>query len=295
MSRAILWNDQRVFLAVIEEGSLTGAARRLGLSHPTVRARVAALEAALGTTLFTRSVNGLKPTDHAADLCAAARSMAAASELFIRQAAAPSSEAAGVVRLSVSEFNGVEVVPPVIAALRLRHPRIRIELALSNMTADLLAGEVDIAVRNTQPLQAALVARKVPPITLGLYATKSYLMRRGVPSSLDELASHDLIGPDRSLDDIAMAEQLWPGFDPTRLVLRTDSHPAVSAAVRAGVGIGGIQVPAADKDTALKRVLPDITVPRLETWVVTHEDLRNLPRVRAVFDALVAAFTEAAQ
>lgn len=295
MSRAISWNDQRIFLAVIEEGSLTGAARRLGLSHPTARARIAALEAALGTTLFTRSVNGLAPTDHAVDLRAAVRSMAAASELFIRQASAPSGEAAGVVRLSVSEFNGVEVVPPVIAALRRSHPRIRIELALSNRTTDLLAGEADIAIRNTQPLQAALVARKVPPIALGLYAAESYVKRRGMPSSLSDLASHDLIGPDRSLGDIDIAEQLWPGFDPAHFVLGTDSHPAVAAAVRAGIGIGVIQVPVAEQDATLKRVLPKTDVASLDTWVITHEDLRKLPRVRAVFDALVASFTEAGQ
>lgn len=291
MSKTVSWNDQRVFLAVIEEGSLTGAARRLGLSHPTVRARIAALEATLGTTLFTRSVNGLTPTDHAVDLRAAARSMAAASDLFVRQAAAPSGEAAGIVRISLSEFNGVEVLPPVIAALRCSHPRIRIELALSNASADLLAGEVDIAIRNTQPVQAALIARKVPPIALGLYAAQSYLRRRGGPSCLDDLAAHDLIGPDKSLRDLAVAEQLLPGFDPAHFVLRTDSHPAVAAAVRAGVGIGVLQVPVANADATLKRVIPETDVGTLDTWIVTHEDLRNLPRIRAVFDALVAAFT----
>ncbi|MEO7065506.1 MAG: LysR family transcriptional regulator [Rhodanobacter sp.] len=295
MSTTVSWNDQRVFLAVIEEGSLTGAARRLGLSHPTVRARIAALEAALGTTLFTRSVNGLTPTDHAADLHAAARSMAAASDLFIRQAAAPSGEAAGIVRISVSEFNGVEVIPPVIARLRTSHPRIRIELVLSNLSADLLAGEVDIAIRNTQPVQTALIARKVPPIALGLYASQAYLRRRGLPLCLNDLAAHDLIGPDKSLSDIAVAEQVWPGFDPAHFVLRTDSHPAVAAAVRAGVGIGVLQVPVAKSDSTLERVIPGLNAGALNTWIVTHEDLRNLPRVRAVFDALVAAFTASDQ
>lgn len=293
MSEPVSWNDQRVFLAVIEEGSLAGAARRLGLSHPTVRARVAALEMALGTTLFTRSINGLRPTDHALELCAAARSMSAASNLFVRQAAAPFGEAAGIVRLSLSVFNGVEVAPPLIAALRRSHPRIRIELALSNVAADLLAGEADIAIRNTQPLQAALVARKVTPIALGLYAAKSYLLRRGRPSSLGDLTAHDLIGPDRSLRDMAVVEHLWSELDRARFVLRTDSHPAVTAAVRAGVGIGVIQVPVAERDSTLERVVPEFDVAILDTWIVTHEDLRTQPRVRVVFDALIAAFSDA--
>src|SRR5690554_2089182 len=99
MSTSISWDDQRVFLAVLEEGSLSGAARRLGLSHPTVRSRIEALERELGAVLFTRSVNGLTPTETARALGAPARTMAMASELFVRQASAPEREVAGTVRI----------------------------------------------------------------------------------------------------------------------------------------------------------------------------------------------------
>lgn len=292
MSRTISWDDQRAFLAVLEEGSLSGAARRLGVSHATVRSRVEALEAALGTTLFTRSVNGLTPTDAARALHEPARRMALASEQFIRQAVAAPDEAAGIVRVSVPEFMGVEVVPPMLARLRAAFPAIRVELVLSNAPADLISQEVDIAVRMIAPAQGALVARKVAAIPLGLYASVHYLDRRGTPQVPDDLARHDLIGPDRNRSDLALAEKFGAMFRRDRLVIRTDSHPAQIAAARAGLGIAVIQIPVGERDPRLRRVLPGLVIATLDTWIVAHENLLRVPRIRAVFDTLVASFAE---
>lgn len=289
MSMDIAWDDQRIFLAVLEEGSLSGAARRLGLSHPTVRARIGALERALGAALFTRSPKGLTPTGTAEALGPAARRMAAAAALFRREAAA-AGEAAGAVRISVSEFMGVELIPPMLARLRAAHPAIRVELALSNAPADLLAQEVDIAVRAVAPTQAALVARKVAALPLGLYAAPAYLAARGAPASLGELAAHDLIGPDRSAADLAIAERIAPDLPPARFALRTDSHPAQIAAARAGLGLVVIQRAVGDADPALRAIPLALDLAPLGVWIVTHENLARTPRVRAVFDALVGEF-----
>ncbi len=290
MSTSISWDDQRVFLAVLEEGSLSGAARRLGLSHPTVRSRIEALERELGAVLFTRSVNGLTPTETARALGAPARTMAMASELFVRQASAPEREVAGTVRISVPDFMGVEVMPAMLATLRERHPAIRIELSLSNLPADLLSQEVDLAVRTMPPKQEALVARKVASIALGLFATRGYLEAHGTPSSLADLAGHAFIGPDRSRADLALVDRLGGSISREQLALRTDSHPAQLAAIRAGLGIGVCQVPVGGRDPVLVRVLPDFEVIRLDTWIVTHENLARVARVRAVFDSLVDSF-----
>lgn len=287
MSKPPAWDDQRIFLAVIEEGSLAGASRRLGLAHPTVRARIEALEAALGTPLFTRSAQGLTPTAQAAALAAPARTMAQAADLFHRLAAAPAGEASGTVRLSVSEFMGVEVVPPILARLRQSHPALSIELALSNAPADVLGQEVDVAVRHVEPAQGALVSRRLPPVPLGLFASPHYLQRRGRSRTRAELASHDVIGSDRSRSDAPIAEAILPGHRPSDLALRTDSHPAQAAAARAGLGIAVVQVPVGEADPRLRRVLPDHVVAELPLFVVAHENLRTVPRVRAVFDALV--------
>lgn len=289
---AVEWDDQRIFLAVIEEGSLAGAARRLGLSHPTVRARIEGLEKALGTVLFTRSSNGLTPTETAEELREPARAMAMASDLFVRQASAAGGEIAGTVRISVPEFIGVEVMPAMLSRLRQEHPAIRIELSLSNLPADLLAQEVDIAVRTVAPKQGALVAREVASIPLGFFASHAYVERRGRPESLAALAEHDIIGPDRNRSDLALAERLGLGTARNRLVLRTDSHPAQLAAARAGIGIAVAQVPVGERDPRLVRLLADVDTATLDTFIVTHENLARVARVRAVFDSLVGSFTE---
>lgn len=290
MSLSIAWDDQRIFLAVLEEGSLSAAARRLGLSHPTVRARIEALEDSLGTVLFTRSVNGLTPTETAEALRAPARAMAMASDLFVRHASGPAGEVAGTVRISVPEFMGIEVVPTMLAKLREAHPAIRIELSLSNAPADLLAQEVDVAVRTVAPRQEALVARKVASIALGFFASRSYVDRRGSPASFAELANHDLIGPDRNRADLELAQKLGSAFSRDRFVVRTDSHPAQLAAARAGLGIAVAQRPVGASDPGLIPILPDVDIAVLETWIVTHENLAKVPRVRAVFDSLVESF-----
>lgn len=290
MSRRIPWDDLRIFLAVLDEGSLSGAARRLGLSHPTVRGRIDALERDLGTVLFTRSVNGLIPTDTALALREPAQGMALAAALFVRRASAPVDEIAGTVRLSVPEFMGIEVVPPMLAPLRARHPDLRVELVLSNVPADLLGREVDLALRTVTPRQDALLARKVAAIPLGLFAARRYAERRGLPETAEDLARHDLIGPDRAIGDLALADRLGPAFAAGRFALATDSHPAQLAAARAGLGIAVVQVPVGERDPGLIRVLPALVVAVLDTWIVTHESLARLPRVRAVFDALVQGF-----
>lgn len=290
MKQAITWDDQRIFLAILEEGSLSAAARRLGLSHPTVRARLEALEAQLGTVLFTRSMSGLVPTQAAETLREPARAMAMASDVFLRRAVSPEGEIAGVVRISVPEFMGIEVVPPMLGGLRVSHPGLRIELSLSNFPADLLAQEVDLAIRTLAPKQGALVARKAAIIPLGFFAAPSYIARRGAPAGLDDLADHDLIGPDRNRSDLALAAKIGPAFAPSRMVLRTDSHPAQLAAARAGIGIALAQIPIGEADPKLVRVLPGFVPFALETYIVTHENLANVPRIRAVFDALVDGF-----
>lgn len=294
MSKSVNWDDQRAFLAVIEEGSYSAAARRLGITQPTVRARIEALEAAIGTILFTRSVNGLAPTEQARSLAASARAMAHASDAFVRGATDEADGPGGVVRVSVAEFVGIEVLPPMLARLGERHPAITIELDLSNDGADLLDQQVDIAVRMFRPQQAALVAKKVATIPVGFYAHVDYIARRGMPASVDDLRQHRLVGPDRNRTDLGVAESSLPGLDRRTFVLRTDSHPAALAAARAGVGIAAVQRPVGDMDRRLVRVLPQIDLVTFDTWIVTHENLRHIPRIRAVFDHLVeefAAFT----
>ena len=285
------WNLQRSFLAVMREGSLSAAARALGMTQPSLGRHIRALEQRLGVALFTRSPQGLAPTEMAHDLLPHAQAMAAASAAMRRAASARPDELRGTVRLSASEVVGGEVLPAMLAAFRARHPRMAVELVLSNAAADLLRKDVDIAVRMVQPTQQALVARKVGTIGLGLYAHRRYLKAHGTPRRLDDLADHALIGFDH---EPPYARTMRPAglttvYTREQFALRTDSDLAALAALRAGFGIGFCQVPLAARERTLLPVLPDALALSLPTWLVMHEDLRRSQRHRAMFDFLAEA------
>jgi DNA-binding transcriptional LysR family regulator len=289
MADNIGWELYRTFLAVLQEGSLSAAARALGITQPTAGRHVEALERALNVSLFTRSQNGLQPTDVALVLQMHAEALQHTAAALERAASGHAGEAGvqGVVRVSASEVVGVEVLPPIIAALREKHPRLTIELVLSNRVQDLLKREVDIAVRMVRPKQAQLVARRIGSIEIGLHARRDYLERHGMPRSLKALMDHTLIGYDRPSAFVREASKSWPGYARASFALRADSDLAQLALIRAGAGIGGCQVPLARRDDSLVRVLPKLFALPLETWVTMHEDLRASPRCRATFDALV--------
>ena len=165
------WDHYRTLLEVLAEGSLSGAARTLGLSQPTVGRHIEALEAELGTPLFTRSTGGLAPTDAALALRPHAEAMAAAAEALVRTASGERNAVRGVIRVTAAEIVGVEVLPPMLTSFHETYPDVTIELALANRQEDLLRREADIAVRMVRPSQGALLARRVGPFPrLGLYA-----------------------------------------------------------------------------------------------------------------------------
>jgi len=281
------WELYRSFLAVVREGSLSGAARRLALTQPTIGRHVDALEQALNAALFTRSQHGLTPTAAALDLVPHAEAMESAAAALIRTASGEADAARGAVRLTASDIVGAEVLPPILADFRERHPGIVLELALTNKTEDLLRHEADIAVRMTRPTQAALVARRIGVIRVGLYAHRRYAEAHGLPDSLDAVAGHAVIGFDR---DAASVRGLGDaGVPVTREIFtfRCDNDLAQLAALRAGCGIGGCQLSIAARNPDLLPVLHDKLMFQLEMWVVMHEDLRASRRVRLLFDYLV--------
>ncbi|AIO99230.1 LysR family transcriptional regulator [Burkholderia pseudomallei] len=286
MGSEIGWELYRSFLGVLREGSLSGAARALGLTQPTVGRHVAALEAALRVPLFTRSSSGLMPTDVALALRAHAEAMESTADALARAATSFGEDVRGVVRISASDVVGVEVLPPIVARLRQRHPALTIELALTNRVQDLLRREADIAVRMTRPGQTQLIARHIGGIELGLHAHRDYLARCGTPRDAGELVRHALIGHDRPTAFIRQIAESFPGFDRGAFALRTDSDLAQLALIRCGAGIGACQAALAKRDPALVRVLPKAFAGRLDMWVTMHEDLRGSPRCRAAFDAL---------
>ena len=292
MTSNIGWELYRSFLGVLREGSLSGAARALGITQPTAGRHVAALEEALGVVLFTRSQVGLLPTEVALALRTHAEAMESTAASLQRAATSQGEGVRGVVRISASEVIGVEVLPPIVARLREAHPALKVELVLTNRVQDLLRREADIAVRMVRPKQEQLVARHVGQIELGFHARKDYLARHGTPRKMEDMAAHAFIGYDQPSSFVRNAGKALPAFGREAFSLRTDSDLAQLALIRAGAGIGICQVGLARRDDALVRLVPRAFAMKLETWVTMHEDLRNSPRCRATFDALVDGLQE---
>lgn len=285
MNSELDWNLVRSFLAIAQEGSLSGASRRLALSQPTVTRHLATLEASLGVELFIRSQRGLTATEQALELLPLAETLGATATSFVRQASGPAGEVRGTVRISASEIISVELLPPILAGLRRSHPGLTMELVASNAVADLLRRDADIAVRNTEPRQDALIAQRLPPAKLGLHARRDYLERAGTPTSLADLANFDTIGFDTTTPAV---RSMAGTFNRAGFALRTDNNLVQLAAIRAGFGIGVCQVGIGERDPTLVRVLADEVDIALDIWIVMHEDLRDNLRCRTVFDALAA-------
>ena len=282
------WELYRSLLAVLHQGSLSAAARTLGVTQPTVGRHIVELEQALAVALFTRSPRGLLPTEAARALEPHARAMAVAADTLVRAASGEAGAARGTVRITASEIIGTEVLPKILTSFRERHPAVTIELVLSNRPEDLLRREVDIAVRMLRPTQSALVARPIGRIALGLFAHRRYLHAHGAPRNLDAVRQHSLIGFDRDPYAARLLGQHGMPLTSDLFTLRTDNDLAQLAAIRAGFGIGVCQVGIARREPDFVHVIPDDFGLDLEVWVAMHEDLRATRRMRLMFDHLAA-------
>ncbi|MGE8146210.1 LysR family transcriptional regulator [Pseudomonas frederiksbergensis] len=287
MTKNIGWELYRSFLAVLTHGSLSAAARALGITQPTVGRHVAELEASFKQTLFTRSRTGLMPTEAALTLRSYAEAMHSNAAALERAMAGQGQTTGGTVRITASEVIAVEVLPPALARLRQAHPQLTIELVATNRVQDLLQREADIAVRMTAPKQEQLIARSVGNVKIGLHAQADYLHQFGTPQGPADLARHTLIGFDTETPFLRAASKRVPGWSREGFSLRSDSDLAQLSLIRAGAGIGFCQSAIARRDARLVQVLPEHFTFQLDAWVTMHEDLRNSPRCKVVFDALV--------
>ncbi|KQO82225.1 LysR family transcriptional regulator [Rhizobium sp. Leaf262] len=291
--REINWDYYRTFLNVLRDGSLSAAARELGITQPTVGRHIDALEESMGFQLFIRSPHGLVPTDAAIALKPYAENLAATASALMRAASGEVGKIEGAVRISASDIIGVEILPPIIASLQELHPKLEIELSLSDTLEDLLRREADIAIRMTKPVQDAIVMRYIGNFRVGFHANNDYLRRMGTPLSKDDLIDHRLIGFDRKtpfiraiLQRIRNDNPSIPDAENIPFSIRADSNLAQLSMIRAGAGVGLCQVGLASRDATLTHLLPELEIP-LHAWVAMHENLRTSPRCRAVFNALV--------
>ena len=283
-------NLVRSFLTVSRNGSLSAAARELGVSQPTLSRDIQALETATELNLFKRTTQGLQLTEAGQRLVDAATRMNAAADLFSRQASGMSVELQGTVRISANEIVGIYLLPAAIAAFREQHPGVQIEIVITNQASSLSKRQADVALRMFQPSQPDLVARRLPDMELGFYAHRDYLQKYGKPETMEEFQQHTIIGFDENMEYIESAAQLGFQFTRENFALRTDHMLMQINLARAGAGIIGTHVVLAQHWNELQRILQWVELPPLEFWLVCHRDVQYNSRIRSVMQFLAKWF-----
>lgn len=281
------WNDARYFVAVADSGSTLAAGRALRVSQTTVARRIAALEEALGLTLFERRRAGYALTPGGETLLLEARALATAAGALGDAAAACKRETGGTVRLTAEESYAVGVLTPMLRELHEIRPDIIIELDASEEVRDLEAGAADIAVRVAKEMTGAgLVGRCIGVDRWTVYCSRAYAEAHGTPRNRRELATHPLIGGGRGR--VGRYYNIWlkeNGLEQA-VAMTQGSVTGILAAVRSGVGCAALPCLVAEMDEALVRCLPATNNGGMEVWLLTHERLRHTPRVRTVLDFL---------
>ena len=285
--RMLDWNDLRYFLAVAREGSTLAAGRELRVSQTTVARRIAALENALGLTLFEKRQAGYVVTPQGEQLLPLAERVEREVQQFADAAGARTRELKGTVRITTEEVYAVTILAPMLLDLHELHPEILIEVDTAQAVRDLASGEADIALRSTvgdQP--SGLVGRTISTDDWTLYCSRDYAARNGLPTTISELRNHPFVG--------GGGEKLWRQYEAWLKALGLEDQVAVHqttstgllSGVRSGFGIAVLPCIAADADPELVRCLPPRADHGRTLWLLTHERVRRVPGVRAVIDFL---------
>ncbi|MFC7537772.1 LysR family transcriptional regulator [Sphingomonas sp. GCM10030256] len=281
------WNDWRYFLAVARTGSTLAAGRELRVSQTTVARRIAALEEALGLTLFERRQAGYALTDAGASLVASAQALAAAAEGAEQKAGSLAREAKGTVRLTTDDLLAAGLLGPMLRELHELHPEIRIELDTSLAVRDLGAGEADIAIRSIgEEVGGGLAGRRICSDEWTVYCSRDYAAAHGAPRTREDLRNHAIVGGGGG--NLWRAYRLWLqglGLE-EQVAMHHDSPVGLLTGVRSGFGISVLPCIIADADPELIRCYPPRAVEGRSLWLLTHERVRHLPPVRLVLDFL---------
>jgi DNA-binding transcriptional LysR family regulator len=272
------WEDLRVFVALARAGSLSAAARELRVSHATVGRRIAALEDSLGRTLFDRRPDGYVLSAEGAGVLELAAEMEERAHGILRRSGQEAG-LTGTVRLTATEVLAERFLIPRLAALHRRHPGIELEVVSDPRSLSLAKREADVAVRLARPQAGELVRRRLAGLAYGVYVA-----RDGDRSAW--------IGLDDSLAHLPEAQWLARHAAGERFVLRANTLMGQLAAARAGFGKALLPHWFAAEEGGLVALPPPAPPPVREAWLVVHPDLKDVPRVRAVIDAVVGAFEE---
>ncbi len=285
------WNQVRAFLATVEEGSLSAAARVLGLTQPTLSRQVTALEEDLGVILFERGRRSMSLTQPGLELLDHVRAMGEAASRISLAAAGQSQTIEGLVRITASDIVAAYFLPPILKKLRDVAPGIEVEVISSNSINDLTRREADIAIRHVRPEQPDLIAKLVRQSTGHLYASTAYLDAHGRPGSPSELSNADFIGFESPERLLPVLNALGLSLTKRNFKLTTTSGIVILELVKQGLGITVMPKEFAALMPNVECVLPDLEPILVPTWLTTHRELHTSRRIRLVFDLLAEALS----
>ena len=286
------WNQVRAFLATVEEGSLSAAARALGQTQPTLSRQVTALEQALGVTLFERGRRSMFLTQPGIELLDHVRAMADAAGHISLTASGQSQTISGQVSITASDAMATYFLPPVLKRLREVAPEIEVDVISSNSVSDLTRREADIAIRHVRPEQPDLIARLMRESTAHLYASPAYLDAHGRPRSARDLSDAHFIGYESAERMVALLNSLGLSLTKANFKLTSTSGLVVGELVKQGLGITVMPKEFAVWFPDVECVLPELDPIPVSTWLVTHRELHTSRRIRLVFDLLADALSE---
>ncbi|WP_084863828.1 LysR family transcriptional regulator [Salibaculum halophilum] len=280
------WNRLRAFLATAEAGSLSGAAKVLGLTQPTLSRQVSALENQLSLLLFERVGRGLELTDAGRELLAHVREMGAAADRLTVSAIGQQSGISGRVSISASDILSHTLLPGVVAELRRRAPQLAIEVVATNQLSDLLRREADIAIRHVRPEQPNLVARRVREGHGLFYAASDYLARKGRPATPEAMAALDWVAFGDPALMCGHIRAMGVPVSPESFVVHSENGIVAWEMVCSGMGVCPMDASIAAQEPRVEPVLPEVLSVDFPVWLVTHREIHNSPRIRLVFDHL---------
>ncbi len=280
------WNKARAFLVTAEEGSLSAAARALGMAQPTLGRQVDGLEQELGIVLFERVGRGLTLTPSGLELLDHVRNMGEAAGRVSMTALGQSQALEGTICISASETYAVVLLPPIIAKLRIMEPGIQVEIVVTNHASDLRRREADIAIRNFRPTEPDLIAKKIGDADAVLYATPDYVEKIGNPTKPYDLRHAEFVNMDHGGMMLKGLNTLGLGLTEANFPLLTESYLVMWELVRQGAAIGVLDAHIGDADPIVRRVLPDLEPLVFPIWLVAHRELSTSRRIRRVYDFL---------
>jgi DNA-binding transcriptional LysR family regulator len=282
------WNDLRYFLAVARTGSTISAAKDLGVNQSTVQRRLVALEQAVGRKLVERLPVGYRLTSFGEELRPHAEAVETAIACLDRKIASTDTAPSGTVRLTCSEGMAYRFIPRMLDVFHSRYPSVRVDLLISDDYLDLAKGEADIALRAGESKDSALITRKIADTPWAMYANRSYVGRHGRVDGADDLHRHAMIIFDGELERLGISKWLRSRAPDAVVTARCNHVIGMLLTVKSGVGIGPLPLQVGDLEEDLVRVLDPVPESMASIYLLVHPDLRNVPRVRALFDFMVS-------